>query len=297
MLWASVLVDQRKPTGSAHKTETESGNSTLLESGTTETVRNPPAPDSEIKVVSYNIRWRGGEDLKKIITLLREDPNIGGATILGLQEVDRNRKRTDRKNTVKQLAQGLDYHYAWTAPPSSSPSDEEETGVAILSAYPLTEVTRIVLPNPGPGKRRRVALGASIAIGGTTYRFYSVHAETRISVAKKIEQMNAVLHDLARFPRETPAIIVGDFNTWEPDADSKTVELFTRAGFKTPFAGQSTFKRVILFVPLQLKLDWIWLRGLEAGNYGIGTKISISDHWPLWTNLKQPQKQNSALMR
>jgi endonuclease/exonuclease/phosphatase family metal-dependent hydrolase len=160
--------------------------------------------------------------------------------------------------------------------------------VAILSAYPLADVTRIVLPHPGPGKRRRVALGASIEIGGTTYRFYSVHSETRITVSKKIEQMNAVLHDLARFPQDTPAIVVGDLNTWEPDADNKTIELFTRAGFKTPFGGQSTFKHNILFVPLMLRLDWVWLRGLEAVNHGIGTKISISDHWPLWTNLRKP---------
>ena len=185
------------------------------------------------------------------------------------------------------MAEALDFHYAWTAPPSSSPSDEEETGVTILSAYPLVDVTRIVLPNPGPGKRRRVALGASITIGRTTYRFYSVHGETRIAVSKKMEQLNAVLQDLARYPKETPAIVVGDFNTWEPDADDKTIELFTRAGFKTPFGGHTTFRREVLFVPIQFRLDWIWLRGLEAVNCGIGTKFSVSDHWPLWANLKQ----------
>jgi endonuclease/exonuclease/phosphatase family metal-dependent hydrolase len=281
-VWTAVTTEQQKPSESAND-----ANSTLLETGTTTTVRKPPPPTSEIKIVSYNIRWRGGEELNKIISVLREDPNFGGATLIGLQEVDRNRKRTKNKNTAKQLADALDYHYAWTAPPSSSPSDEEETGVAILSAYPLTEVTRIVLPHPGPGKRRRVALGASVNIGAVTYRFYSVHSETRITVPKKIEQLNAVLHDLARFPKETPAIVLGDFNTWEPDAGAKTTELFTRAGFKTPFGGQSTFKRQILFVPLILRLDWIWLRGLDAVGHGIGTKITMSDHWPLWTNLKQ----------
>ena len=286
ILLAAITLEQGKAPESALKPPPDS-DSSLLETGATATVRQPPPPSSEIKIVSYNIRWRGGEDLNKIVKLLREDSDFGGATIMGLQEVDRNRKRTDRKNTVKQLAEALDYHYAWTAPPTSSPKDEEETGVAILSAYPLTEVTRIVLPHPGPGKRRRVALGATIAIGGTTYRFYSVHGETRIAVSKKMEQLNAVLQDLARYPKETPAIILGDFNTWEPDADSKTIELFTRAGFRTPFGSHSTFKRQILFVPLELRLDWIWLRGVEAVNHGIGTNFSVSDHWPLWTNLKQ----------
>src|SRR5881275_1079349 len=52
-----------------------------------------PAPES-LKVVSYNIRWRGGEELQQLIKLLREDPEIGGAQVIGLQEVDRNKKRT-----------------------------------------------------------------------------------------------------------------------------------------------------------------------------------------------------------
>jgi len=289
LLWTVVAAHQRKPADAPQKLETDS---TLLESGTTETVRKPPPPEREIKIVSYNIRWRGGEELKKIGKLLKDDPSIGDATIIGLQEVDRNRKRTKRNNTAKQLAEALDYHYAWTAPPSTSASDEEETGVAILSAYPISDVTRIVLPNPGPGKRRRAGIGASIDIGGTTYRFYSVHAETRISVTKKMEQLNAVIQDLNRYPKDTPAIIVGDFNTWEPDADDKTIELFKGAGFKTPFGGKSTFKATVLFVPIMLRLDWIWLRGLEAVNHGIGTNISISDHWPLWTTLRQLQKTN-----
>jgi endonuclease/exonuclease/phosphatase family metal-dependent hydrolase len=289
LFYTAMAVQQLPSSASVSKSDTES-NSKLLETGTTATVRQPPTPNSEIKIISYNIRWRGGEELNKIIKILREDPDFAGATLLGLQEVDRNRKRTGNKNTAKQLAEALDYHYAWTAPPSTSPGDEEGTGVAILSAYPLSDVTRIVLPNPGPGKRRRVALGASVNIGGTTYRFYSVHAETRISVTKKVAQMNAVIQDLAQYPKDTPAIILGDFNTWEPDADSKTIELFKAAGFRTPFGGQSTFKRQILFVPLKLRLDWIWLRGLEPVNFGIGTKIDISDHWPLWLNLKQAPK-------
>ena len=66
-----------------------------------------------------------------------------------------------------------------------------------------------------------------------------------------------------------PAIIMGDFNTWEPNAHDKVTKLFSDAGLKTPFDGKKTFKRRILFVPLELKLDWVWLRGLEAASCGI----------------------------
>lgn len=260
--------------------------SLLLESGKAATLRKHTSENAEIKIVSYNIRWRGGDELKQIAKLLHEDPEIGGAAILGLQEVDRHKKRTGHSNTAKALAEELGLHYAWAAPPAAKPDDEEETGVAILSVYPLSDVRRIVLPNPGPNKRRRVALGATIEIEGKQWRVYSAHAETRISVDKKMEQFNAVLEDLAQYPAEMPAVVMGDFNTWQPSADDETIKLFSKAGLSTPFGTQSTFRRRVLLVPIEFRLDWVWVRGLETTDHGIDRKIEISDHWPLWTNVK-----------
>ena len=262
-------------------------NDTLLESGKAATLRKHDPGAGELKIVSYNIRWRTGDELKQIAKLLREDPEIGGAAILGLQEVDRRKKRTNLHHAAKALADELGLHYAWAAPPSPKTGGEEETGVALLSVYPLTDINRIVLPHPGPNKRRRVALGATVEIDGQPWRVYSAHAETRISTKKKMEQFNAILDDLKRYPAETPAIVMGDLNTWEPSADDKTIKTFTNAGLTTPFAGNATFRRRVMFVPIELKLDWIWLRGLEATSFGIDRKIEISDHWPLWTNLRR----------
>ena len=98
--------------------------------------------------------------------------------------------------------------------------------------------------------------------------------------------MNALLVDLKQHAPNSPAVIMGDLNTWQRDAGHKTTKLFTDAGFVTPFGGQTTFLRKVLFVPINLKLDWIWIRGLEATGYGIDRKITISDHFPLWTTLK-----------
>ncbi|HYK21490.1 MAG TPA: endonuclease/exonuclease/phosphatase family protein [Pyrinomonadaceae bacterium] len=261
----------------------------LLESGKAATLRKPASAPREIKVISYNIRWRSGEELKQLITLFKEDPEIGGAAILSLQEVDRCKKRSGNTNTAKLIADQLGMHYVWAAPPTAKPEDEEETGVAILSVYPLSDVHRIVLPNEGPNRRRRVAVGATVEIDKQHWRVYSAHAETRISVDKKLEQFKAVLQDLAQYPANMPAIIMGDFNTWQPEADGKTATLFLNAGLKTPFGPQATFRRRVLFVPIELKLDWVWLRGLEAATFGIDRKIMISDHWPLWTNVKMKQ--------
>jgi len=264
--------------------DSSASDSELLETGRAPIIEEAPKAPAEIKVVSYNIRWRGGEDLNELIKHLKHDSEIAGASIVGLQEVDRNKRRTGKMNTVKSIAEKLGRHYAWAAPPTPKAGMEEETGVAILSSYPMTDVHRIVLPHPGPGRRRRVALGATVDIGGTPLRIYSVHSENRMSVDKKLEQTQAVLADLARYPKHMRSVILGDLNTWEPSSVKKTSQLFVREQFTTPFANdKSTFLRTVMLIPIKLKLDWIWLRGLEASSHGIDKTIGLSDHWPLWT--------------
>ena len=260
----------------------------LLESGTPAKLLKVGPANGEIKVVSYNIRYRSGDDLKQLIKLFREDPEIGNAVIIGLQEVDRKKKRTGNINTAKIMSDELQMNYAWAAPPTAKPTDEEETGVTILSPFPISDIRRMVLPYEGPNGRRRVALGATIRVHGIDLRVYSMHGETRIGMDKKVEQMGTLLQDLKNYPEHMPAIIVGDLNTWESNAAGKTIKLFSDFGLKTPFGSQTTFCRKALFIPIEFRLDWIWLRGLEALTYGIDRQIKLSDHYPLWTNVKLP---------
>ena len=261
--------------------------SELLETGKATKIQNAAASPAAIKIVSYNIRWRGGEDLRKLIELFKTDKEIGGASILGLQEVDRNKKRTMNQNTARALAEELGMHYAWAAPPPPAKDNapqEEETGVCILSAYPLTDVERILLPNEGPQGRRRVAIGATVQIGQRSVRVYSVHAEIRASNRERLQQLQAVIDDLdKRHEQVARAVVLGDFNTWTGKDVDSTAKLFTGAKFSTPFVnGLTTWKTFII----ELKLDWLWLRGLQPVNYGIDRKIRLSDHWPLWVEVK-----------
>lgn len=246
-----------------------------------------------LKVVSYNIRWRSGDELQEIITLFKSDKEIGGAGIIGLQEVDRKRRRSGHTNTARTIAEALEMNYAWAAPPlperKAKDALEEETGVAILSSYPLTDVAKILLPHEGPGGRRRVAVGATVHLGSTRVRVYSVHAETRVSVDERTEQLQAVLDELARHPKDIPAIVLGDFNSWQPDSKRDLVRLFTARDFTTPFPpGQPTFRHMFV----KMRLDWIWLRGFApATSHGIARHIKISDHYPLWLDAPTPPKQ------
>lgn len=255
----------------------------LLEEGGSSKFSVPKTGPYQIKIVSYNIRWRSGDELRQISQHLKSDAGKGRGTIIGLQEVDRNKGRSGNVNTARLLAQELGLYYAWAAPPATKGVKEEETGVAILSAYPLTNTTHIVLPHEGPGGRRRSAIGATVTIGAQAIRVYALHAETRIPVPKKLDQMRAVLADLNHYPRTMPAIVLGDFNTWEVNAAEQTSQLFVDADFQTPFPDAAPTFQTKVLVTIELKLDWIWLRGLQADSYGIDREIRVSDHWPVWT--------------
>jgi endonuclease/exonuclease/phosphatase family metal-dependent hydrolase len=277
----------------------------LLETGSGAKPRTPPVATSatnpalapapaQIKIVTYNMRWRGGAELRAITKLLRDDPLIGGADIVGLQEVDRARKRSGNVNAARQMANELGWNYAWAAPPSDGTkrddreAGEDETGVAILSPHQLTDITRLVLPNAGPDCRRRAAIGATVQIGKDAVRVYSVHAETRLPVEQKVAQWRAVLDDLKSHSSTASTarvVILGDFNTIKGKDVSAARKLFTEAGFTTPFPDDDTTWSTFM---VALKLDWAWLRGLEATNHGIRRTITYSDHYPLWLTAKMP---------
>jgi endonuclease/exonuclease/phosphatase family metal-dependent hydrolase len=256
-----------------------------FETGSAAKIRPAPTSPAEIKIISYNIRWRGGVELQRLIALLRDDALIGGADIIGLQEVDRNKKRTRNVNTARLMAEELGLHYAWAAPPppADNKRHEEETGVALMSPYPLTDVTPFVLPNPGPGGRRRAAIGATVQVGATRLRVYSVHAETRTTKDRRLQQFQTVLDDLqTNHAKIERAVVLGDFNTITGKDVDATTSLFRGAGFTTPFSNsETTFKWLFI----QLKNDWLWLRNLRALQYGIDKKIGLSDHWPLWVRV------------
>jgi len=257
-------------------------NDSLLETGAAAKLAKPPDEKTAMAIATYNIRWRTGDELTQICKWLKDKH----AVVIALQEVDRAKERTKRSNNARAVAEELGMYYAWAAPPlAKSPKDnEEETGVELLSPYPLRDVMRLVLPHEGPGGRRRVALGATIEIGKTRVRVYSVHSETRIPIEQKADQLRAVLTDLDRFAKSLPAVVMGDFNSWEPTSITSVRQLFTSEGFSTPFADEDdTFKRNAIIFDLDLKLDWIWLRGMKAKSFGIDRGVTVSDHFPLWT--------------
>src|ERR1041385_2635170 len=101
----------------------------LLETGGRSKFTSSTSAPAELTIVTYNIRWRAGDQLKQIANWLKEKQ----PAVVALQEVDRARQRTGNINTARALAEQLGMFYAWAAPPPVNATDEEETGVELLS--------------------------------------------------------------------------------------------------------------------------------------------------------------------
>ena len=112
LLPAGCSLLARTSSGSASSPSAEASASNLLEVGAPAQPPVIPEASGELRIVSYNISWRSGRELDEIIKLLREDAEAGGAAIIGLQDVDRNKRRSSNVTTARQMADVLIIHYS-----------------------------------------------------------------------------------------------------------------------------------------------------------------------------------------
>jgi endonuclease/exonuclease/phosphatase family metal-dependent hydrolase len=191
-------------------------------------------------------------------------------------------------NAAQELGKKLDLHVEFAAPSAG----RTNMGIAILSRWPMTDRSdhrvkrfyRVLKVRP------RMALGVTVQTPSGPMRVWTTHLDTRISVDERLEQLRPVVAEAAKF--DGPAVIGGDFNTlglsWvlhaipfpHGDAHARAVEaLMKQHGFATPFQdNRPTFD---LF---GMRLDWIYVRGLESLRTGI-QPMAVSDHHAIWTDI------------
>ena len=116
-------------------------------------------------------------------------------------------------------------------------------GLAFLSRLPLSRVERLELPHLDTGRRRRIALLATVTNGDDVVRLCNVHLPIRMNHDKRKEQMNLILEQLADDP-ERAQVVIGDFNTITGGLRKLYHTKLIDEGFDTPFEGNSkTYQR------------------------------------------------------
>jgi len=244
-------------------------------------VQKAAGQSGQIKIVSYNIAW--GKHIDEAVNEMAVLPELRGADILLLQEMN--------IHGVKEIAERAGYNYLYY-PGSIHPYNHSDIGNAILSAWPISESKKLILPHKQSWNDRiRTATVATITIHDIPIRIYNVHTATvMMSEAKRADQLLAVVADVN--PNGERVIVGGDFNTVWRSSVQHSMNLFRAHGFvcASDTAG-ATVEALGLF---PLCLDHFFVKGLQVISCGVEEDANASDHFPVWVVLDYKSDESFA---
>jgi endonuclease/exonuclease/phosphatase family metal-dependent hydrolase len=229
--------------------------------------------------------------LETVMRDLRRADRIFEADVFLLQEVLHSGRQQD--SFPLQLARRLRFHAAFA--PGDALAGGFARGVAVLSRFRIRDpqLQRLQHFDLNFKQRCRVALGVTIDSPMGPVRVVNTHLDSRLNTGERLKQLKPVVDHLS--PGSEPQLIGGDFNTanvlwlrrWLPvpfvALQSRTVRDFMEShGFATPFTSTG---RTFSYLPL--KLDWVFVKGLQAVDAGVAP-IGFSDHRGLWVKFHRP---------
>jgi endonuclease/exonuclease/phosphatase family metal-dependent hydrolase len=227
-------------------------------------VKTPSRTDT-IRIVSLNLEY--GKEARRAAGVLRNAAPLRDADIILLQEMT--------APATKLIADSLGMRYVYY-PAIYNRIKRRDIGNAILSRWPITEDSKLILPNRSRyAGTQRTATAATITLGPRTIRVYSTHFGTPADLGWKgrVMQLRGILDDASSYQF---VVIGGDMN-------SKDIGRIAReSGYVWP---TDTIPKSNDFG----RLDHFFVRGLTmATSGGTGTHRlprSISDHNPIWIRL------------
>lgn len=240
-------------------------------------------------------------NIRKAARILSGGAGMPRADVIALQEADRRTVRAGGLHVALELARGLRMNFARAHAPTPSdvePRDRKwwldfeerigvgelgDTGVAVLSRFPIRDASRIELPWSVCPWRPHTAVSASVPLSGRTLNVFNSHIDTHASVEGQLEQHRAVLALADKVGADEPVILLGDFNTLSPEACDAARDLLESRGYTTPMrTGTATWRSG----PLRHHFDWIFTRGLRVIRWGVARVRGVSDHWPVWAEVE-----------
>ncbi|HUT55882.1 MAG TPA: endonuclease/exonuclease/phosphatase family protein [bacterium] len=255
--------------------------------------------DGRLQVIAFNVE-RGFFWPDVVNYVDRERADLP-ATVVLLSETDRNHSRTHDVFVADAMARALSMNMAWVTEyieyNDQTPENQGDHGNAILSPFPLADVTVIRLPTMYPweklgylrGEPRygdRVTIGATLLLpGGKKVRVYSTHLESDAETVGKWIQASKAIKDAAN--HDLPMVLGGDLNEVP---GGLMFGMFPLHHVKNAFSGDlsptGSCKPADGRARCFLKIDWIVYRGLErlssAVDYPLNSEGGVmSDHVPV----------------
>jgi endonuclease/exonuclease/phosphatase family metal-dependent hydrolase len=249
---------------------------------------NPPRPRD--RAITQN--------LKTAARVFSDNTLLPAPDILALQEADKETGRAGGQHVAARLAAELHLPYVHVGagiPRGIQPKQREwwlnfeeqiglhdagDTGVALLSKIPLSDIERIDLPWHECAWRPRLAMAVTIELAGRRIRLMNVHVDPHGPLDNQHQQLEALLDRAEQF--HGPRIILGDFNTLSKEKAVEIRKLMESRAYATPFrTGTPTWRGA----GLRYHADWIFTNGLEVKRWGVVRPLNVSDHWPIWAEV------------
>ena len=237
-------------------------------------------------------------NIEKAAKVFSESKLLPQADFIALQEADKETLRAGRIHVARELAKKMSFTLAhaqlhiprhieqqkrqWYLDFEEpiKRDDAGDTGLAVLSRFPLENLKRLDLPWFNCPWRPRIALAATINVNKKKIRVFNSHIDPHASIDEQLEQHKAIL-DQAELDN-LPTVLLGDFNTLTPMARRKTRKFLEERGYISPFkTGTATWRAGLYYN----HTDWIFTRGLYSTRFGIVKPLSVSDHWPIWAEI------------
>jgi endonuclease/exonuclease/phosphatase family metal-dependent hydrolase len=240
-----------------------------------------------------------GEHIRTAASAFSNGKLLPRVDVLALQEADKQTARAGGHHVARELAENLQMD--WIHVPAGIPRGEQpkprqwwldfeeqiglydpgDTGVALLSRFPFSDVSRIDLPWQECAWRPRLAMAATISVGKNELRIFNAHVDPHAAVGGQLEQLEMLVAKAEAF--SGPTVILGDFNTLSKKKVDETREFLESHGYTTPFpSGTPTWRGA----GLRLHADWIFGRDVEITNWGVARPLNVSDHWPIWAEVE-----------
>jgi endonuclease/exonuclease/phosphatase family metal-dependent hydrolase len=232
----------------------------------------PLVTPATLRVVSFNVEY--ALEIDSAIALLRGAPDLRGADVLLLQEMD--------ESGVSRIAGALGMQYVYY-PATLHPVHQRDFGNAILSRWPIVQDEKIILPYNGLWRKtQRAAVAATLQVGSQRVRVYDVHfaMATEQTPGHRRAQAERVIEDTRQ--GWDKIIVGGDMN------DAGLAQVFADSGFAWPTKHEMPTSH-------DWRFDHIVLKGLDLASAGSTGVVSdargASDHRPVWAvvSLGAPQ--------
>jgi endonuclease/exonuclease/phosphatase family metal-dependent hydrolase len=256
-----------------------------------------------LRKVGINLPKPRGEavslNLKTAARTFSDNTLLPSPDILALQEADKATGRAGGVHVAAKLAEEMGapfVHVGAGIPRGIKPEQREwwlnfeeqialndpgDTGVALLSRLPLSDITRIDLPWHQCPWRPRLAMGATFEMAGQQIRLFNVHVDPHGPLDNQHQQVEALLDRAGQ--HDGPQVVLGDFNTLSKQKAVEIRKLMESRGYSTPFpTGTPTWRGA----GLRFHADWIFVKALNVKRWGVVKPLNVSDHWPIWAEIE-----------